>query len=71
MCCKGLRGHFNFLGEVYGRINDGRSLSNFPVKFVTVKRHKKQQLELDMEQQTCSKLGKENIKDVYCVKLYK
>ena len=38
MCCKGLRGHFNFLGEVYGRINDGRSLSNFPVKFVTVKR---------------------------------
>ena len=34
MCCKGLKGHFNFLGEVYG-INDGHSLSNFPVKFVT------------------------------------
>ena len=27
---------------------------------------KKQQLELDMEQQTCSKLGKEYIKAVYC-----
>ena len=28
--------------------------------------NKKQQLELDMEQQTCSKLGKEYIKAVYC-----
>ena len=27
---------------------------------------RKQQLELDMEQQTCSKLGKEFIKAVYC-----
>ena len=27
---------------------------------------KKQQLELDMEQQTDSKLGKENVKAVYC-----
>ena len=27
---------------------------------------KKQQLEWDMEQQTCSKLGKEYIKAVYC-----
>ena len=27
---------------------------------------KKQQLELDMEQQTGSKLGKENVKAVYC-----
>ena len=34
-------------------------------------RVKKQQLELDMEQHTGSKLGKENIKDVYYVKLYK
>ena len=31
---------------------------------------KKQQLEMDMEQQTASKLGKEYIKDVYCHPAY-
>ena len=31
---------------------------------------KKQQLELDMEQQTGSKLGKENVKAVYCHPAY-
>ena len=31
---------------------------------------KKQQLELDMEQQTGSKLGKEYFKDVYCHPAY-
>ena len=31
---------------------------------------KKQQLELDMEQQTGSKLGKEYVKDVYCHSAY-
>ena len=31
---------------------------------------KKQQLELDMEQQTGSKLGKEYIKAVYCKPAY-
>ena len=31
---------------------------------------KKQQLELDMEQQTSSKLGKEYIKAVYCHPVY-
>ena len=31
---------------------------------------KKQQLELDMEQQTCSKFGKEYIKAVYCHPAY-
>ena len=31
---------------------------------------KKQQLELDMEQQTGSKSGKEYIKDVYCYPAY-
>ena len=31
---------------------------------------KKQQLELDMEQRTASKLGKEYIKDVYCHPVY-
>ena len=28
---------------------------------------KKQKLELDMEQQTCSKSGKESIRVVYCI----
>ena len=31
---------------------------------------KKQQLELDMEQQTCSKLGKEYMKAIYCHPVY-
>ena len=31
---------------------------------------KKQQLELDMEQQTSSRLGKEHVKDVYCHHAY-
>ena len=31
---------------------------------------KKQQLELDMEQRTGSKLGKEYVKDVYCYPAY-
>ena len=31
---------------------------------------KKQQLELDMEQQTCSKSGKEYVKAVYCHPAY-
>ena len=31
---------------------------------------KKQELELDMEQQTGSKLGKEYVKDVYCLPVY-
>ena len=31
---------------------------------------KKQQLELDMEQQTGSKLGKENIRTIYCHPAY-
>ena len=31
---------------------------------------KKQNLELDMEQQTGSKLGKEHVKDVYCHPVY-
>ena len=31
---------------------------------------RKQQLELDMKQQTCSKLGKEYVKAVYCHPAY-
>ena len=37
---------------------------------ISVCRSKKQQLELDMEQQTDSKLGKEYIKIVYCHPAY-
>ena len=37
-----------------------------PASYETCMQVKKQQLELDMEQQTGSKLGKEYIKAVYC-----
>ena len=37
-----------------------------PASYETCMQVKKQQLELDMGQQTCSKLGKEYIKAVYC-----
>ena len=40
------------------------------VKFLETCRIKKQQLELDMEQRTGSKLGKEYIKSVYCHPAY-
>ena len=36
----------------------------------TCMQSKKQQLELDMEQQTTSKLGKEYVKAVYCHSAY-
>ena len=41
-----------------------------PVSWKTGMQVKKQQLELDMEQQTGSKLGKENVKAVYCHPAY-
>ena len=37
---------------------------------LTCMQGKKQQLEPDMEQQTGSKLGKENIKSIYCHPAY-
>ena len=37
-----------------------------PASWETCMQMKKQQLELDMEQRTGSKLGKENIKAIYC-----
>ena len=43
---------------------EARTTTLQPVE--TCRRGKKQQLELDTEQQTDSKLGKEYIKDVYC-----
>ena len=43
--------------------------TTFPASWESVQ-VKKQQLELDMEQQTGSKLGKESIKAVYCYPAY-
>ena len=40
--------------------------SHLPACWETCMQDKKQQLELDMEQQTGSKLGKEYVKAVYC-----
>ena len=41
-----------------------------PASWETCMQVKKQQLELDMEQRTGSKLGKEYIKGVYCHPVY-
>ena len=40
--------------------------TTWPASWETCMQDKKLQLELDMEQQTSSKLGKEYIKVVYC-----
>ena len=44
--------------------------TTLPASWETYMQVKKQQLELDMEQQTGSKLGKEYIKAVYCYPAY-
>ena len=44
--------------------------TNLPSSWETCMQFKKQQLELDMEQQTGSKSGKEYIKAVYCYPSY-
>ena len=44
--------------------------TTFPPSSATCMQGKKQQLELDIEQQTGSKPGKEYIKDVYCHPAY-
>ena len=44
--------------------------TTLPVSWETNMQVKKQQLELDMEQWTGSKQGKEYIKDVYCHPAY-
>ena len=44
--------------------------TTLPASWETCMRVKKQQLELDMEQQTGSKLGKEYIKAVFCHPAY-
>ena len=40
--------------------------TTWPVSWEICMQIKKQQLQLDMEQQTCSKLGKEYVKAIYC-----
>ena len=49
---------------------DGNNQTTLPAYWETCMQVKKQQLELDMEQQTGSKLGKEYIKAVYCHHAY-
>ena len=44
--------------------------TTFPASWETYIQVKKQQLELDMEQQSGSKLGKEYVKAVYCHPVY-
>ena len=44
--------------------------TTWPVSWEICMQIKKQQLQLDMEQQTCSKLGKEYVKAVYCHPAY-
>ena len=44
--------------------------TTWPVSWEICMQVKKQQLELDMEQQTGSKSGKEYVKDVYCHNAY-
>ena len=44
--------------------------TTWPVSWEICLQVKKQQLELDMEQQTGSKLGKKNVKTVYCHPAY-
>ena len=44
--------------------------TTLPASWETCMQFKKQQLELDMEQQTGSKVGKESIKAVYCHPAY-
>ena len=44
--------------------------TTLPASWETCMQVKKQQLELDMEQQAGSKLGKEYIKAIYCHPVY-
>ena len=50
--------------------NSSREFTTLPSSWETCMQVKKQQLELDMKQWTCSKLGKEYVKAVYCHPAY-
>ena len=45
--------------------------TTWPASWETYMQVRKQQLELDMKQRTCSKLGKEYVKAIYCHPAYK
>ena len=49
---------------------DGNTRPTLPASWETCMQVKKQQLELDIDQQTGSKLGKEYVKAVYCSLAY-
>ena len=61
----------NFAYIVWITANCGKFLqSTLPASWQICMQVKKQQLEMDMKQQTGSKLGKEYIKAVYCHPAY-
>ena len=71
--------HYNLLwvnNNVWITLNCGRFLkkweyqSTLPAPWETCMQVKKQELELNMEQQTGSKLGKEYVKAIYCHSAY-
>ena len=52
--------------ELWNTFNEMGKSDHLPVCWETCMQDSKQQLELDMDQQTGSKLGKEYVKAVYC-----
>ena len=58
---------FVYITTNYGKLFKWREYqTTWPASWEICMQVKKQQLELDMEQQTGSKLGKEYVKAVYC-----
>ena len=56
----------------FGKLSSGQRMGKgqFLFQSQNCMRVKNQQLELDMKQQTCSKLGKEYVKAIYCHSAY-
>ena len=52
--------------KLWNTLNEMGKSDHIPVSWETCVQDKKQQLELDMKQQTGSKLGKKHVKAVYC-----
>ena len=61
---------YNEFSNVYLDLMAWEYQTTLPASWETCMQVKKQQLELDMEQQTGSKLGKEYVKVVYCHPAY-
>ena len=62
--------HTEEIHTVENSSRDGTTQSTWPASREICMQVKKQQLELDMEQQTGSKLGKQYVKAVYCHPAY-